>query len=88
MPVTPARATRSTTVVVIDVPGTSGPNRIARLWHLSQSGQSVKQTATVQGGIGRTTARPDVRVSHVAIDGCWFASDDYPGGRCAARGGW
>src|SRR5262249_3083076 len=40
----------STQVIVYDVPGTSGPNRIARLWQLTTAGQAIKQTTTVQAG--------------------------------------
>jgi hypothetical protein len=40
-----------TTVVIIDLPGNSGPNRIARAWQLTSDGQVVKQTVTVQNGV-------------------------------------
>jgi len=43
----------STQVVVYDVSGTGGPNRIARLWQLTSAGQAVKQTTTVQAGTAR-----------------------------------
>ena len=41
----------ATEIVVIDVPGISGPNRMARVWQLTPTGQTVKQTATVQKGV-------------------------------------
>jgi hypothetical protein len=37
-------------VEVTDVPGTTGPNRIARLWKLASGQQTVQQTATIQEG--------------------------------------
>ena len=37
-------------VVVFDLPGNSGPNRIARAWQLASRGAIVKQTASVQAG--------------------------------------
>lgn len=40
----------TTQVVVFDLPGNSGPNRIARVWQLASAGEVVKQTATVQAG--------------------------------------
>jgi len=40
----------TTEVVVFDLPGNSGPNRIARAWQLTSAGQAVKQTATIQNG--------------------------------------
>src|SRR5215472_7259645 len=41
----------ATKVVIIDLPGNSGPNRIARTWQLSSDGQTLKQTVTVQNGV-------------------------------------
>jgi hypothetical protein len=35
-------------ISVVDVPGTTGPNRIARAWQLAAGQQTVQQTATVQ----------------------------------------
>ena len=40
----------STQVIVYDVSGTGGSNRIARLWRLTAAGQALKQTTTVQSG--------------------------------------
>jgi hypothetical protein len=37
-------------VVVFDLPANSGPNRIARTWQLTPTGQAVKQTTTVADG--------------------------------------
>jgi hypothetical protein len=37
-------------VDVTDVPGTTGPNRIARVWKLASGQQTVQQTATIQKG--------------------------------------
>ena len=41
----------ATKVVITDLPGNSGPNRIARTWQLTSDGQVVKQTVTVQDGV-------------------------------------
>ena len=41
----------TTTIVISDLPGNSGPNRIARTWQLTSNGQAVKQTVTVQDGV-------------------------------------
>jgi hypothetical protein len=41
----------ATKVVVIDLPGNSGANRIARTWQLTSDGQAVKQTVTIQDGV-------------------------------------
>jgi hypothetical protein len=37
-------------IVVTDLSGGSGPNRLARSWRLTSTGQAVKQTTTVQAG--------------------------------------
>lgn len=42
-------------VVVFDLPGDSGPNRIARLWRMTPPEQSVKQTASVTAGATAVT---------------------------------
>src|SRR5262245_6427191 len=42
-------------VVVFDLPGDSGPNRIARLWRMTPPDQSVKQTASVTAGATAVT---------------------------------
>jgi hypothetical protein len=41
----------TTEIEVIDLSGTSGTHRIARVWQLTAAGQAVKQTATVQDGL-------------------------------------
>jgi hypothetical protein len=41
----------ATQVVVTDLPGSSGPNRIARTWQLTSDGQVVKQTVTIKNGV-------------------------------------
>jgi hypothetical protein len=40
----------TTEVVIFDLPGDSGPNRIGRVWQLTSDGQAVKQTVTIQNG--------------------------------------
>src|ERR1051325_9825835 len=45
----------STHVIVYDVSGTGGSNRIARLWELTVARQALKQTTTVQAGTATLT---------------------------------
>ena len=40
----------TTEVVVFDLPGNGGPNRIGRVWQLTSDGQALKQTVTIQNG--------------------------------------
>jgi hypothetical protein len=45
-------------VAVLDLPGTSGARRVARVWQLSASGQNVMQTVTLQDGVATFAAIP------------------------------
>lgn len=39
----------SADVVIFDLTGTSGSNRIGRIWQLTSAGQAIKQTSSLQG---------------------------------------
>jgi hypothetical protein len=79
----------TTQIVVFDLPGNSGPNRIARLWQLA-SGQVVKQTATVQAGevtllgvLGSTRQSFGITIEetdHPTVNGPDFRSGPLPAG--------
>ncbi len=78
----------TTQIVVIDLPGNSGPNRIARVWQLASSGQAVKQTVTVQNnqatfqgidGIARQTFGITIEeTDHPTVNGPDFRSGPLP----------
>ena len=78
----------TTTVVVTDVTGNAGPNRIARVWQLTASGQAVKQTVTLQDGVANFTGVLDSSrqgigitiegVDHPAVNGPDFRSGPLP----------
>ena len=76
-------------VVVFDLPGDSGPNRIARLWRMTPPDQSVKQTASVTAGAtAMTIPSGDDRqrfgltieeTDHPTVNGPDFRSGPLPG---------
>jgi hypothetical protein len=84
-----------TNIVVMDVPQVSGPHRVVRLWQITSTGQTVKQTATVQDGVASFAAIPQAtrqslgitveETDHPAVNGPDFRSGPLPPPSAEAR---
>jgi hypothetical protein len=75
----------TTQINVIDLSGTSGDQRIARLWQLTADGQAVKQTATVQDGFATFlgvlgTARQSFGITIEGTDNATVNGPDFRSG--------